>query len=64
MFSDGEASQAGQKTNKVLAYIFLLTYPKVLHLKKICIIILSIKMFIGRKTRAEKVYAYIMLISF
>ena len=35
MFSDGEASQAGQKTSKVLAYIFLLTHPKVLHLKKL-----------------------------
>ena len=55
MFSEEKLSQAGQKTNKALVKnIFTQTHLTVLNK-------LIIKVFIKRKTRAGKVYAYRIL---
>ena len=64
MFSEEKLSQAGQKTNKVLVKsLFTQTRLTDLNIKN-CISKLSIKMSIKWKTRAGKVYAYRILLSF
>ena len=57
MFSEQKLSQVGQKNNKIMVKI------TVLNLKN-CRSKLSIEMFIKRKTKAEKTYAYRMLLGF
>ena len=65
MFSEEKLSQTLQKSSKILVKnLFTQTHLTVLNIKGNCISKLSIKMFIKRKTRAERVYAYRMLLNF
>ena len=64
MFSEEKLSSAGQKTTKYWNKIFLLKHIARSIKEKSCISKLSFYIFLKRKTRAEKSYAYHMLLSF
>ena len=65
MFSEEKLSQPGQKNHQFIGNkSFYLNTSNRLEYKKNCISKLSIKMFIKRKARGGKAYAYGMLLSF
>ena len=64
MFLEEKPSHAWQKTNKVsVKSLFTQVRLRILNIKKNYTSKLSIKMFMKRKTRAGKAYAYKMLLS-
>ena len=64
MFSEEKLSQVGQKQQSIGIKYFYWETSYGFEYKKNCSSILSVKMFIKKKTREGKPYVYQMLLSF